>query len=169
MEKEKKDFSKNSENIEMDTVKKDEDKIFNNNNLNVDEIFKDKNDSLIKKYKKEIIISFFTLIVFILMIYLILKLIFNEEKEIIIDNDNKCEIGEKKKCLICDEQEKECIKCYPGYNLINNKCLVNFSIKAIYQTKYKNEKIKIMNNFTDEIKEMIVDNLTINSSMNYTY
>ena len=44
---------------------------------------------------------------------------------------------EEDNCLAFDIFMKNCINCSPGYKLKDGKCILNYSLKAIYTTKKK--------------------------------
>ena len=79
-----------------------------------------------------------------------------------------CETGDDEMCKTCDKTRNECSSCNLGYKLLNGKCVVNYSFKAIYLSEYSNEKIKIINKLNGDIIEMIVDD-TILSEPSKTY
>ena len=81
-----------------------------------------------------------------------------------------CEIGLNEKCAKCDEIKNECSSCNIGYKLKEGKCILNYSFKATYLSEYKNQNIKLINNFPNSISNMIVDDIDIQSpSKNYTF
>ena len=66
-----------------------------------------------------------------------------------------CEEGNEDKCLKCDNIRNECIECNIGYKLENDKCILNYSFKAIYKQINKSERTNLIN--INLIKEMIID------------
>ena len=79
-----------------------------------------------------------------------------------------CEKGENEKCLTCEKNK--CGSCNKGYLLINGKCLLNFSFKALYKTSNENENINLINkNYLNDIIELIIDGIEITPSYNYTF
>ena len=63
--------------------------------------------------------------------------------EIITSCQYHCEIGKEEKCLSCDSDNITCTSCNLGYKLLNGKCILNYSFKAVYQTNSENEKISL--------------------------
>ena len=79
-----------------------------------------------------------------------------------------CETGNEDKCLRCDNIRNECIGCNIGYKLVNGKCTLNYSFKAIYKQNSSNETINLINR--GSIKEMIIDGQKIkNPSKDYSF
>ncbi len=50
------------------------------------------------------------------------------------------------------------IMCPTGYKLIDRKCEINYSFKALFYTNIENEKVNIINTHPNNILEMIIDN-----------
>ena len=67
------------------------------------------------------------------------------------DNEGQCVIGEVEKCLSCTENNKKCKTCNIGYKLVNGKCKTDYFIKIVYFTKQKDDKIEIINDYSDII------------------
>jgi len=88
-------------------------------------------------------------------------------EDTVINDDNKdeCEIGEEEKCLTCIENKNECKTCNIGYKLVNGKCKTDYFIKVVYFTKQKNDKIEIINNYSDVVF-MIIEGKNITSFNN---
>ena len=87
-----------------------------------------------------------------------------------ITSCKKCKLEESNKCLIYDSINKQCSKCDTGYKLINGKCLINYSFKAIYNTKNINIEIKLINStFVENIIEMIIDDEIVTPCNNYSF
>ena len=77
---------------------------------------------------------------------------------------------DENKCYLFDIENKICLICHKGYKLINGKCFVNYSFKAIYHTKKANETIKLINNdYINYIEEIIIDDTKIIPKNNYTF
>ena len=75
-----------------------------------------------------------------------------------------------KNCLECDLKKSECSKCEAGYKLSNGLCSENYSFKAIYSTKSKDENISLFNEtYIKDIIEISLDNEKIPISSNYTF
>ena len=92
------------------------------------------------------------------------------EKNIIKYCIYSCETGLKEKCRACDEIKNECSSCNTGYLLQNGKCILNYSFKAKYLTEYKNQNIKILNNYHQNIIQMIIDDKIFPvPTKNYTF
>ena len=72
---------------------------------------------------------------------------------------NPCDIGEDDKCLVCDEGINKCSKCNIGYKLENGKCILNYSIKAIYYADKKKSVTLINSNYKSKIKEILIDGI----------
>ena len=68
------------------------------------------------------------------------------------DNNNNENENEKTKhegdkeenCLTYNKTTNECSSSNIRYKLIDGKCILNYSFKAIYYTKEKNENIKLI-------------------------
>ena len=82
-----------------------------------------------------------------------------------IENCSEC-IGTKLKnsCNKCnhslfpnyeDNKIVSCSKCNKGYYLIDNKCWMNYTFRAIYKSDGSN--IKLINIDISKMKEMIID------------
>ena len=79
-----------------------------------------------------------------------------------------CEKGENEKCLTCNKNE--CGSCNKGYLLINGKCLVNYSFKAMYKTNNEKENINLINKkYLNDIIELVIDGEEITPTYNYTF
>ena len=76
------------------------------------------------------------LIIFILIFLLIISslIIIKGVQLSKSEENNKCEIGEENKCMICNKYKSKCLKCNPGYKLMDGICIINYSFKAIYYT-----------------------------------
>ena len=57
--------------------------------------------------------------------------------------NNSCIIGEEEKCLTCNYDNNKCSSCNIGYKLSNGECILNYSLKAIYNIKKENEDVEI--------------------------
>ena len=68
-----------------------------------------------------------------------------------IEEDN-CIIGGEDKCLTC--KGKRCGSCNEGYILRDGSCILNFSFKAIYETKSENETVTLID---DSYKNNIIN------------
>ena len=154
---------------------------------------KNKNEiSFFKKYKKCIIILSVILIVIIIGIIILvitMKSDDDEKKNIntssptdranpdeptdttIDHDDNKdtCEIGEEEKCLTCDENKKECKACNIGFKLVEGKCKTDYFMKVVYFTKQENDKIEIINDYSD-VAYMFIEGKNITpTNCNYQF
>ena len=80
-----------------------------------------------------------------------------------------CEIGENEKCTSCFEDK--CATCHKGYNLINGTCILNHSIRAIYNATTPKENIVLINkDYIKYVEEMIIDGHPVqNISFNFTF
>ena len=91
------------------------------------------------------------------------------ENEIITSCEYPCDDDPEKKCLSC-ENENKCNICDIGYKLIDGKCLINYSIKAVYYSNEGNNNIQLINNTYEQyILEMIVDGNKTTPTYNYTF
>ena len=90
----------------------------------------------------------------------------NINKNYLIDENE-----DKEKCILYTENEntKTCLKCSLGYKLFEGECIINYSFKAIYVTSKRNENIYFINNFSNDIKEMIVDDKEVKPCKNFTF
>ena len=64
--------------------------------------------------------------------------------------------------------DNDFLDCNNGSVLVNGK-LINYSFKAIYQTKKDNEKIQLMNYLPNKITEMVVDGIQVKEDKNNFY
>ena len=72
------------------------------------------------------------------------------------DENKKCEKCSVDNCKICD-RTNTCFSCNFGYKLLNGKCEINYSFKAIYKSDKKDEYVKLISISSSYIKEMIID------------
>ena len=119
------------------------------NDINLDDL--DKNDkkfsfTLFKKVIKILVLIIFLIVIISLIIFLL---------------SNKVERGKNK------SRKNEI--CEPGYKLLDGKCLINYSFKALYYTENDNETINLIYNFPNGIKEIIADDNDIIPCHNYTF
>ena len=94
---------------------------------------------------------------------------FYDEQMIIKKCSKGCEKGENEKCLTC--WGEKCGSCHKGYNLVNGKCILNYSIRGMYKSSIDNENILLINkNYVKYIREIIIDGKTIKKiSYNFTF
>ena len=60
--------------------------------------------------------------------------------------------------------------CNPRYNLTNERCIANYSIRAIYESTADNDKIKVIHNsYKDNIINMEIDEENIIPCTEYTF
>jgi hypothetical protein len=79
-----------------------------------------------------------------------------------------CETGLDDKCLTCNDETNECLTCNPLFELVDGKCVPNYSFKAVYHTEKENEKIDLIyKSMLKYILEMSIDNT--NSSIQSYY
>ena len=77
---------------------------------------------------------------------------------LLIECQKPCQTGEDEKCLNCDSTNNLCSKCYPWYKLDNGKCIINYSLKAIYFTENSDQQISLFSTSLQKaIKEIIID------------
>ena len=81
--------------------------------------------------------------------------------------DNNVGPNEEENCLNFDKKNNLCKTCFIGFLLINGKCILNYSFKATFRTEKKNEVILVNKFNLDFIDEMIIDNITLNTTCNY--
>ena len=82
-----------------------------------------------------------------------------------------CEIEPEEKCSSYDDTGK-CISCINGYKLDDDKkCILNYSVKAIFNIDNINSYFPIINslNFYDKIKEVQIDNVTMIDNKKTSY
>ena len=92
----------------------------------------------------------------------------SDKNRTIISCKLPCETGNEDKCLKCDNIRNECIECNLGYKLVNDKCILNYSFKAIYKQVNKNEGTKLINK--GSIIKMIIDGKEVKEPLsNYYY
>lgn len=78
-----------------------------------------------------------------------------------------CETGLDDKCLACSDETNECLTCNPLFELVDGKCVPNYSFKAVYHTEKENEKIDLIyKSMQKYIFEMSIDN-KISSNQSY--
>ena len=85
------------------------------------------------------------------------------------DNKDECEIGEEEKCLTCDENKKECKTCNIGFKLVQGKCKTDYFMKVVYFTKQENDKIQIINDYSDVAYMFIEGKKIIPNDFNYQF
>ena len=56
--------------------------------------------------------------------------------------EDKCIKGDGDKCLTCDGEK--CGSCNERYKLVDGSCILNFSFRAIYETKSENENLTLI-------------------------
>ena len=61
------------------------------------------------------------------------------------------------------------MSCNTGYKLVDGYCIVNYSIKIIYNTDTINQNIKLINEFQGKITEMIIDEKNVEPCTDYTF
>ena len=81
-----------------------------------------------------------------------------------------CKLDDMFKCSLFDSKKGLCTRCETGYTLIDNKCMLKHSIKAIYKTTKENEYVQLINNtFIGDIIEMIIDNKNVTPRNDYNF
>ena len=85
------------------------------------------------------------------------------------DNKGECEIGEEEKCLTCNENKNECQTCNIGFKLVKGKCKTDYFMKVVYFTKQKNDKIEIINDYSDVAYIFIEGKNITPSNINYQF
>jgi hypothetical protein len=99
------------------------------------------------EFKKIIFILFMILNIFLILSLLLITFIGKKNISSNIANnlrnliEIKCQTGDENKCLSCDKELNECTSCNPMFNLKNGICEPNYSIRAVYQTTSKNQKL----------------------------
>jgi len=92
----------------------------------------------------------------------------NDTNETIISCKLTCEEGDEEKCKKCDNIRNECFECNIGYKLVNNKCILNYSFKAIYKQNTINEETILIKK--GSISELIIDGNKVKEPLsNYYY
>ena len=111
-----------------------------------------------KKINIKIILTIVALIIIILglILFIVLYVLKNNK-------DISCDIGENDKCKTC-EKDDYCGSCNEGYKLINGKCFLSYSFKAVYETSFKHHRITLFNDYNKafKIKKMIIDDKSLN-------
>ena len=96
---------------------------------------------------------------------------FDEEK----DDDgviNKClcNEGEGVPCIRCNDDKTECISCDVGYKLDNGRCIINYSIKAVFEVQSRGENVKLFPySLLKYWKELIIDGVEKSPTTNYEF
>jgi hypothetical protein len=140
--------------------------MFESMNISVGDIFPKKHGSF-SIYQKIINIkNLIFCLVFLLVIFIVIIITTNLKN---INNNYRCIIGKEDKCLLCDNSRTNCLKCNPGYKLADGTCILNYSIKAIYNTDKKNENLKLINTIPNNIIEMYIDDRYIEPCTNYIF
>ena len=77
---------------------------------------------------------------------------------------------ENKYCMIWDNNSyHKCLICQPNYKLFMGRCIINYSIKALYHSDYENENVSLIYRLPSEIIEMTVDNIKVKPSTSYIF
>ena len=85
------------------------------------------------------------------------------------NSKNMCDIGDEEKCLTCVENKNECKTCNVAYVLKDGKCSPDYFLKVEYLTKQKDDKIKIINDYSI-VKYIITEGKkTTLDSINYQF
>ena len=88
-----------------------------------------------------------------------------------------CQLGDREKCLECDNINFTCSRCNDGFQLSNGQCISEYSFEAIYETNSYNQNIELINkDFLRHINKMVIDgedirptsNLNIHNPGNHT-
>ena len=80
----------------------------------------------------------------------------------------ECKEGEEEKCSLCSGNK--CIKCNPGFKMVNDSCELYYSFKAIYNTDIDNEQVQLFNNdFLKYCDEIIYEGQKLTISNLYTF
>ena len=78
-----------------------------------------------------------------------------------------CQLGEKDKCLECDNNNFTCSKCNDGFNLSNGQCISEYSFEAIYKTNSYNQNIELINRDSLRyVEKMVIDGEVISPTSN---
>ena len=85
------------------------------------------------------------------------------------DPNKPCEEGEDDKCLTCDKESNECKDCNFAYKLVSGICRPDYFIKAVYLTKQDEDKIDIINDYTDVTHLYVEGNKITPSSKSYQF
>ena len=81
----------------------------------------------------------------------------------ILDEEEKitkceCKTGtEEYECKTCNEDNTDCIECYPGYELENGMCVLKYFIKATFITLSKFEEVKMSYGSLPYCKNLIIN------------
>ena len=69
-----------------------------------------------------------------------------------------CELGNKDKCLECDNNNFVCSRCNDGFQLSKGQCISEYSFEAIYKTNSYYQIIDLINkDFLQYANKMIID------------
>ena len=78
-----------------------------------------------------------------------------------------CELGNKDKCLECDNNNFMCSRCNDGFQLSNGQCISEYSFEAIYKTNSYNQNIGLINiESLGYVNEMVIDGENISPTSN---
>ena len=118
----------------------------------------------IKFNKWFIIVPIMSIIVIIAIIIIVIELKKDrkdsQQKKDDQEDEIKCQEGEEDNCLKCENNI--CISCNPKYSLFNNKCISNYSLRAIYESVSDNENVQLVNKaFKYNILDIEVDDIKI--------
>ena len=79
------------------------------------------------------------------------------------------EQNEQGACIKFNSKQNKCSKCKIGYKLVNGKCEINYSFKAIYQVE-KPEKVRLINKkYIKFIDKIIIEGKTVKKKYSHHY
>ena len=122
------------------------------------------NNDFFFKYKKHLYLKSIILISFFISIYFF----FDEKTYSMQKKKNIFDLYDNEKCYIY--KNFQCKKCRFPYELSKGKCVADYSFRAIYNSSFKNENIKIINKIYEKIiRNLIIDDKPKIPSSTYNF
>ena len=96
---------------------------------------------------------------------------FDEQKDDGVINKCLCtNEGEGVPCTHCNDDKTECISCDVGYKLDNGRCIINYSVKAVFDIQSRGETVKLFPSTLFKYwKGLIIDGVEKSPTTNYKF
>ena len=96
---------------------------------------------------------------------------FEEQKENGVINKCLCKNeGEGVPCTRCNDDKSECISCDVGYKLEKGRCILNYSIKAVFDIQSRGQKVNLFPYTLSKYwKGLIIDGVEESTSVTYVF